>query len=76
LETSSKSPRIWNYLKDYRKTDLTELWSDRLLETFIPNAPELHFGQGLLHGDLQILDYDLGDWYTLSPKIKEDIEFQ
>jgi hypothetical protein len=22
------------------------------------------------------LDYDLGDMYTLTPKIKEDIEFQ
>ncbi len=76
LSTFSKSPRILNYLKDSRKTDLTELWSDRLIEIIIPNAPELHFGQGLLHGDLQRLDYDLGDRYTLTPKIKEDIEFQ
>jgi hypothetical protein len=70
LETSSIYPRILNYLKDSRKTDLTELWSDRLLEILIPNAPELHFGQGLLHGHLQRLDYDLYDRYTLTPKIK------
>jgi hypothetical protein len=55
---------------------LKEMWSDRPIEILIPNAPELHFGQGLLHGDLQRLDYDLGDRYTLTPKIKEDIEFQ
>jgi hypothetical protein len=52
------------------------LWSDRLIKIIIPNALELHFGQGLLHGGLQRLDYDLGDRYTLTPKIKEDIEFQ
>jgi hypothetical protein len=27
------------------KSDLTELWSDRLLATLIANAPELHFGK-------------------------------
>jgi hypothetical protein len=48
----------------------------RLLEILIRNAPDLHFGQGLLHGDLQRSYYDLGDRYTLTPKIKEDIEFQ
>jgi hypothetical protein len=42
----------------------------------IPKAPELHFGQGVLHGDLQRLDYDLGDMNTPTLKIKEDIEFQ
>jgi hypothetical protein len=30
----------------------------------------------VLHGDLQILDYDLGGMDTLTPQIKEDIEFQ
>jgi hypothetical protein len=55
---------------------LKELWLDRLIEILIPNAPKLHFGQGLLHGGLQRLDYDLGDRYTITPKIKEDIEFQ
>jgi hypothetical protein len=47
-----------------------------LIEILAPNAPELYFRQELLHGDLQILDYDLGDRYTLTLKIKEDIEFQ
>jgi hypothetical protein len=42
----------------------------------IPKVPELHFGQGVLHGDLQRLDYDLGDMNTPTPKIKEDILFQ
>jgi hypothetical protein len=55
---------------------LKELWLDRLVDILIPNAPELHFVQGLLHDDLQILDYDLGDRYTLKHKIKEDIKFQ
>jgi hypothetical protein len=30
----------------------------------------------VLHCDLQGLYYDLGDMYTLTPHIKEDIEFQ
>jgi hypothetical protein len=55
---------------------LKELWSNRLIEILIPNAPELYFGQGLLHGDIQRLEYDLGYMYTLTPKIKEVIEFQ
>jgi hypothetical protein len=55
---------------------LKELWSDRLLETLIPTAPELHFVRRVIHVDLQRLDYDPGDMYTLTPKIKEDIEFQ
>jgi hypothetical protein len=55
---------------------LKELWSDRLIEILIPNTPELHFGQGWIHDNLQRLDYDLGDRYILTPKIKEDIEFQ
>jgi hypothetical protein len=75
LETSSKSSQILKQSKDSRKMDLNGLWSDRLIEILTPNAPELHFGQGLLQGDLQRLDYDLGDRYTLTPKIKEDIKF-
>jgi hypothetical protein len=54
---------------------LNGLWSDRLIEILTPNAPDLHFGQGLLHCDIQRLDYDLGEIYTLTPKIKEDIKF-
>jgi hypothetical protein len=53
---------------------LNGLWSDRLIEILTPNAPQLHFGEGLLHGDLKRLDYDLGDRYTLNPKIKENIK--
>jgi hypothetical protein len=55
---------------------LKELWSDMLIEILISNAPELHFWKGVLQGDLQRLDYDLGDMHTLTLKIKEDIEFQ
>jgi hypothetical protein len=75
LSTSSKSSWILNYSKDSRKTDLTELWSDRLLEILIRKAPEPHFGQGLLHGDFQRLDYELGDTHTPYPNIEEDMEF-
>jgi hypothetical protein len=75
LATSSKSSWILNYSKDSRKTDWTELWSDRLLETLVANPSKLHFGQDVLHGDLQRLYYDLGDRHTLTHKIKDDIEF-
>jgi hypothetical protein len=55
---------------------LDELWSDRLIEILIPNAPEFYFGQGLLYGDLQILDYDLGDMHTVTLKIKNILNFK
>jgi hypothetical protein len=61
-----------HYSKDSRKTDFIEFWSDRLLETLVAN---LHFGQGLLHGDLQRLYYGLADRYTPYPNIEEDMEF-
>jgi hypothetical protein len=61
---------------DSMKTDLKELWSDRLLAHLIANPSKLKYGQEMLHGNLQRLDYDLGDIYTLTPKIKEDIKFQ
>jgi hypothetical protein len=54
---------------------LTELWSDRLLETLVANPSKLHFRQELLHGDLQRLSYGLGDRHTLYPNIKEYMEF-
>jgi hypothetical protein len=54
---------------------LNELWSDRLIEILVPNPSKIHFGQEVLHGDLQRLCYDLGDMDTLTPQIKEDIEF-
>jgi hypothetical protein len=55
---------------------LNELWSYRLIEIVITNPSKLHFGQEVLHCDIQGLDYDLGDMNTLTPQIKEDIEFQ
>jgi hypothetical protein len=55
---------------------LNELWSDRLTEILIVNSSKLHFGQEVLHCDIQGLYYDLGDMYTLNLQIKEDIEFQ
>jgi hypothetical protein len=64
-----------HYSKDYRKTDLIELWSDRLLETLIANLSMLQFGQGLLHADLQILYYGLDDRHTPYPNIEEDMKF-
>jgi hypothetical protein len=32
-------------IKGFYETDLNGVWSDRLIEIFTPNAPELHFGQ-------------------------------
>jgi hypothetical protein len=52
------------------------LWSDRLIEILIANQSKLHFGQEVLHGNLQRFDYNLGDMHTLTLNIKEDIEFQ
>jgi hypothetical protein len=51
------------------------LWSNRLLETIDANPSKLHFGQELLHGDLQRLSYGLGDRHTPYPNIEEDMEF-
>jgi hypothetical protein len=64
LETSFKSPQILHYSKDFRKTDLTKLWSDRLLETLVANPSKLHFGQGLLHGELQGFYYGMDYRHT------------
>jgi hypothetical protein len=55
---------------------LQALWSDRLIEILTANPSKLHFGQEVLRGDLQGLDYYLGDMDTLTPQTKEDIEFQ
>jgi hypothetical protein len=54
---------------------LKELWSDRLLETLVANPSTLHFGQGLLHGDIQRLYYGLGDRHTPYLNIEEDMKF-
>jgi hypothetical protein len=76
LSMSSKSPQILYYSKDYRKTDLIELWSDRLLDTLVANPSKHHFGQEVLHGVVKRYENDLGNMNTLTFKIKEDIEFQ
>jgi hypothetical protein len=52
---------------------LNELWSDRLIEILIANPLKIHFGQKVLHCDLQGLDYDLDDMHILYPNIKEDM---
>jgi hypothetical protein len=54
---------------------LKELWSDRLIEILIPNPSKLHFGQEVLHSDLQILYYGMGDRHTPYRNIEEDMEF-
>jgi hypothetical protein len=54
---------------------LKELWSDRLLKTLAANPSKLHFGQGLLHGDIQRFYYGLGDRHTPYLSIEEDMEF-
>jgi hypothetical protein len=69
VATSFKCPRILHYSKDSRKTDLTELWSDWLLETLVANPSKLHFGQGLLHGDLERPYYVLSDRNPPYPSI-------
>jgi hypothetical protein len=48
---------------------LNKLWLGRLIEILIANPSKLR-------GDLQRLDYDLGDMNTLTLNIKEDIKFQ
>jgi hypothetical protein len=54
---------------------LTKLWSLSLVATAIETSPELNCGQGVLHGALQILHYDLIDMKKLTPKIEEVIAF-
>jgi hypothetical protein len=54
---------------------LRDLWSGRLFAIIMANPSKLHVGQEVPHGDLQGLDYDLGDLDILTLQIKEDIEF-
>jgi hypothetical protein len=54
---------------------LKELWSDRLFKTLVANPSKLHFGQGLLHGDIQRFYYGLGYRHTPYLNIEEDMEF-
>jgi hypothetical protein len=55
---------------------LRDLWSDRLIAIPMTNPSKLQCGQEGPHDDLHGLDYDLGDFDTLTPQIKEDIKFQ
>jgi hypothetical protein len=41
----------------------------------VENPSKLHFGLGLLHGDIQRLNYSLGDRKTSYLNIEEDMEF-
>jgi hypothetical protein len=54
---------------------LTQLWSLKLFTTAIKTPPELNFGPGVFHSDLQILHYHLEDKHTLYLTNEEDIEF-
>jgi hypothetical protein len=47
-----------------------------LIEILISNPSQLHFRQEVFYGDLQILYCDLGDIYTPTPQIKEDIKLK
>jgi hypothetical protein len=53
------------------EAELTEICSIRLFATTTANPPKLKVGQEVLHGDLQIMHYDLGDMHTLTPKSKK-----
>jgi hypothetical protein len=57
------------------KSSLTELWSISLVATAIETSPELHCGQGVLHGALWTLHYDLVDLHNLTPTIEQVIAF-
>jgi hypothetical protein len=50
--------------------------SHRLIETTIAILQELKPGQEVIHGDLQILHYDMADINKLSPQIDEVMKFQ
>jgi hypothetical protein len=54
---------------------LNELWSDRLIEILILNPSKLHFGQEVIHYDLQGLYCELGYMHTPYPNIEEYMEF-
>jgi hypothetical protein len=58
------------------KLELPKNWSLRLIGTTNANPSELKLGQGVLHGDLQTVHYDLVYMHNLTPKIQEVMEFQ
>jgi hypothetical protein len=47
-----------------------------LFASLIANPPELHFGHGVLCGDLECLQYVMVDMHELSPQIDEVMEFR
>jgi hypothetical protein len=55
---------------------LTKLWSIKLFATAIATPPELNFGRGVFHSDLQTLHYHQDDMHTQYLTNEEDIEFQ
>jgi hypothetical protein len=55
------------------KNSLTELWSISLFATAIETSPDLHCGQGVLHGALWTLQYDHVDMHKITPTIEEVI---
>jgi hypothetical protein len=55
---------------------LSNLWSIKLFTTAIATPPELNFGRGVFHSDLQTLHYHQDDKHTQYLTNKEDIEFQ
>jgi hypothetical protein len=64
-------------IKRFRvKTGLTDLCSYRLIATLFSTRPKHLFGQGVLHGDLQSLYYQLVDKNKLCPNIQEVMELQ
>jgi hypothetical protein len=58
------------------KFELLEIFSLRLIVTTMANPPYLKLGQGVLHGDLQILHSHLVDMQKLISQIQEVMEFQ
>jgi hypothetical protein len=51
------------------------MWSISLVATDIETSPELHCGQGVLHGSLWTFHDDHVDMHKLTPKIEEVIAF-
>jgi hypothetical protein len=54
---------------------LTKLRSIKLFATAIATPPEINFGRGVLHGDLQTLHYHQDDMHMLTSKVPEVIAF-
>ncbi len=55
------------------KNSLTKLWSISLVAAAIESSPDLHCGQGVLHGALWTLHYDHVDMHKKIPAIEEVI---